>query len=589
VPPSSSRIGYMNKADLSRHLRRIQMRPLIYALKRCLVVFVMLSSVLVNGQTIFISEARIQMAGQNSQNSQNKCSDKKLDDRLWKVMPLRKLPREQVFCLRTSVTIDQNKISATTSLSLSLLAASEVYWDGKLIGINGKVGTTRDSEIPGHIDSLFPIDNALLSHGSHQLAIRASTFFIVDENSPVFLGLRIIDTQSVHQFLMRSSWLATSIMGGLLVIAMLFQLFFWLYQRRTHYQVFSLLCLSAAFLLLAEKWRAMFGYTYDFHQQRMYLVMSFTYALCLLLPSFYLSYYDIRRKAVWLVITVFSLSCAVLLIDEYDSRGIAMFLLTILLSLGINIYALRLKKLGAGLNSIFMLGALLVFAASPIDFTEDRFSLTLFTLVLVMLSTIIREMKYNRMQSLASIRLEAQLLKRNLQPHFLMNSLMLVIEWIEQKPHAAASFVQALAEELRMLVKFSDLALVPLSEEVSLCDRHLEIMAYRYNINCVLDVQGDVRGINIPPAIIHTLIENCFSHNQVPTDSNFTLDINRGAKNIELVLTTPYDKKTKTKGLGIGERYIRSRLTERFGEEYTYQSYAVDASWTNKINFKAQR
>ncbi|MFT6435502.1 MAG: hypothetical protein ACJAVI_003557 [Candidatus Azotimanducaceae bacterium] len=576
----------MIKADPSHHLRRLQMKPLKcwlkLSLKVWLLMFVMVLSVTTNGQTILISEARIQVAGQSD------CGVEKLDDSNWEVIALRKIPRKQAFCLRTSVVIGPDNLSATTSLSLSLLAASEIYWDGKLLGKNGKVGIARDSETPGNIDVLFPIGNELLTLGSHQLAIRASTFFIDDENSPVFLGLRIIDTDSVHKFLMRSSWLATFIMGGLLVITILFQLFFWEYHRRAHYQVFSLLCLSASFLLLAEKWRAMFGYTYDFHPLRMYLVMSFTFAVCLLLPGFYLTYYNIGRKVLCLAITVFLLGCSLLLIGDYDNRGIAMFLLTLLLSLAVNLYALRLRKLGARLNSLFMLCALIVFVNSPTDFAEDRFSLTMFIIVLMMLSTIIREMKDNRMQSLASVRLEAELLKRNLQPHFLMNSLMLVIEWIEQKPDVAASFVQALAEELRMLVKFSDLSSVTLGEEVQLCERHLEIMAYRYNISCRLDVQGDATGISIPPAIIHTQIENCFSHNHVPADSTFKLAVNRSTKDIELVLTTPYDKKTKANGSGIGERYILSRLTEKFGEEYTYRSYADENRWTNKIKFKAQ-
>ncbi|MFT4714478.1 MAG: hypothetical protein ACI8W1_002980, partial [Candidatus Azotimanducaceae bacterium] len=45
---------------------------------------------------------------------------------------------------------------------------------------------------------------------------------------------------------------------------------------------------------------------------------------------------------------------------------------------------------------------------------------------------------------------------------------------------------------------------------------------------------------------------------------------------------------TKANGSGIGERYILSRLTEKFGEEYTYRSYADENRWTNKIKFKAQ-
>ena len=50
---------------------------------------------------------------------------------------------------------------------------------------------------------------------------------------------------------------------------------------------------------------------------------------------------------------------------------------------------------------------------------------------------------------LRSARLELELLKKHIQPHFLLNSLNSVIAWLEEEPSTAVRLVNALAEELR--------------------------------------------------------------------------------------------------------------------------------------------
>jgi len=200
--------------------------------------------------------------------------------------------------------------------------------------------------------------------------------------------------------------------------------------------------------------------------------------------------------------------------------------------------------------------------------------------------SLIQEMKANRVRSLEAASLEADLLRRNLQPHFLMNSLMLVIEWIEQKPQAAVNFVQALAEELRALVKFSNQKEVSLEEEIALCRRHLEIMAYRYNAEYHLNVCGSPLGIRIPPAILHTQIENAYSHNHLASGSEFTLEIKHESNNVALYLCSPINRKQKIEGMGMGERYIHSRLKQYFGQDYRFESGVLEDRWQTIIAFK---
>src|SRR5690606_17242155 len=168
----------------------------------------------------------------------------------------------------------------------------------------------------------------------------------------------------------------------------------------------------------------------------------------------------------------------------------------LLSALGINAWGVIRKWAGALANLLGMVIIAFLYCMAPLTFLEDRFALASFIVVLVTFISIANEMNRSRAQALLSVRMEAELLRRNLQPHFLMNSLMLAIEWIEQKPKAASGFVQALADELGMLVRFSEKKTVSLDEEINLCSKHVNIMAYRYNANYSFEVIGSTAGIN---------------------------------------------------------------------------------------------
>lgn len=532
--------------------------------------------------------------------STDTCEPIEVDDNVWSKISLHELPQHQRFCLRTQLFIKENTFDAA-SLNLSMLASSKIYWDEQLIYENGVVGTNKLSEQPGKIDVVVQIPSPLLSDGSHNITIDVSNFYLDNNIKTYFYGLRILNTDQVYDYIISNAIFSAFILGCLFIFSLLFQLLYWLYQRQPLYQLFSLLCLFSACLLLTEKWRVMFGLNYDLQSVRLQLVMLFTFINCLLLPSFYLIYYQSSYKAKWFVIIVIALLASMFISHDYDDKSIAMYFSSLLATLLINLLMLKKRKVVIWANTLIIFLGIIVFSAEPTKFTEDRFSLTLFAIISVMLVSLIQEMKNNRMRSLASIRLEAELLKRNLHPHFLMNSLMLVIEWIEEKPNAAADFVQALAEELRMLVKFSGQPLVTLEEELSLCQRHIKIMSYRYNTEYTLNVIGLEKAISIPPAIIHTQIENAFSHNIIPDNACFTLEVIRQKNQIILTLTSPFNssfnsspneegkqKNHDFEGIGIGERYIQSRLRECFNHNFSYQSYSKNDTWINIIQFKVK-
>ena len=138
--------------------------------------------------------------------------------------------------------------------------------------------------------------------------------------------------------------------------------------------------------------------------------------------------------------------------------------------------------------------------------------------------------KLQREIELRSMQLETQLLKKNIQPHFIMNTLTSVIEWMEQEPKTGVKFIEALAREFRLLNEISTKKLIPVSSEIELCKSHLEIMSYRKGLNYKLNTNNLDRLELIPPAVFHTIIENGITHNHQET-SEVTFQISFDSTN----------------------------------------------------------
>ncbi|MCB0294650.1 MAG: histidine kinase, partial [Calditrichaeota bacterium] len=138
-----------------------------------------------------------------------------------------------------------------------------------------------------------------------------------------------------------------------------------------------------------------------------------------------------------------------------------------------------------------------------------------FFIFCVMLS-ISRQIKQQNQQhevaKLRSARLETELLKKHIQPHFLMNTLLSIISWIREDPPTAIKLIQSLAEEFRMINQISSQTEIPLSDEVALCRTHLTLMGYRQDVQYALEAQNLPGEEKIPPMIFHTLIENGLTH-----------------------------------------------------------------------------
>jgi LytS/YehU family sensor histidine kinase len=180
-----------------------------------------------------------------------------------------------------------------------------------------------------------------------------------------------------------------------------------------------------------------------------------------------------------------------------------------------------------------------------------------------------------------------------MQPHFLMNCLTQLMELIEVKPKHAAEFIVVLSDEFRQLTEQSDKSQVPLSDEIKLCNNHLAIMSFRYQQSYQLIIDGDVSNILIPSSILHSQIENCFTHNEISSVRAFELIVSTLNGRITLLLKTPIETRIDHQGTGLGERYIKAKLAEidevnkqsKQAQASTFVSYEEQQYWVSKYSF----
>ena len=109
---------------------------------------------------------------------------------------------------------------------------------------------------------------------------------------------------------------------------------------------------------------------------------------------------------------------------------------------------------------------------------------------------------------------ELQLLKAQVHPHFLFNTLNNIYSYSLNKSSKAAELVQKLSNMLRYMVTECDQPLVPLKDELKMIQDYLGLEKIRYGSRLSMQVEikyNDKQGY-ITPLLMIPFVENSFKH-----------------------------------------------------------------------------
>ena len=109
---------------------------------------------------------------------------------------------------------------------------------------------------------------------------------------------------------------------------------------------------------------------------------------------------------------------------------------------------------------------------------------------------------------------QLQMLRMQLQPHFLFNTLHSISALMHKDVRRADSMIVALSDLLRMSLQNIGAQEVPLQSELEFLHRYVEIMTLRFGdrLAVVMDVSEEVRDARVPNLFLQPLVENSFRH-----------------------------------------------------------------------------
>ena len=516
------------------------------------------------------------------------------DDQSWKQSEFQSLRgSDSIQWIRTELEISASYLVPERPLALRLaaLATCEIYWNGEKLGSNGTVGETRGDEIPGSLDWHLYLPREHLTPGRHLVALRCSTHH---RGFRPWMGFYAFLFGDYADLVLEDGDLpapALVSLSGLLMVGLFYLWMAATERRNPSHLPLACLALAAALLVVAESWRSLVGYTYDFHIQRLRLVLGLAWIVNGLLILFLHRRFPVTGRFPIFPWAIPLLTIPPFFVPGFDGRTMAMFLAGYVLALFHTLRAISQGRRGAWLAALALGAGLVTLLVDPFRFLDQHLFFALDGLLLCLLVAHSlegrREQRLRKAAELRSARLENELLKRQLQPHFLMNTLTALEEWIEEDPDVAVEMTQALADELRLLGEMSSKPWVELGQEVELCRRHLEVMGRRLDRRYELELEGIDPRDPVPPAIFHTLVENALSHNRYTgPEVRFRLRRTADSQRRCYVFEAPLAENrpaASTAGQGTGLRYVKARLRESCGHDFQLHQGPARGTWRTEI------
>ncbi|MEM9672304.1 MAG: sensor histidine kinase [Cyclobacteriaceae bacterium] len=147
--------------------------------------------------------------------------------------------------------------------------------------------------------------------------------------------------------------------------------------------------------------------------------------------------------------------------------------------------------------------------------------------------------------------MEMQLLRSQMNPHFLFNALNSIYSYALEGSERAADLIIELSQLTRYQLESSRKGMLPLADEIEFLHNFLSLEETRYGQRCTIDFQinGDDDGYLVPPMLLIPFVENAFKHGVATTNErsfvNVRIDIAQGRLQMIVINSIP-KKATRT-------------------------------------------
>ena len=167
-------------------------------------------------------------------------------------------------------------------------------------------------------------------------------------------------------------------------------------------------------------------------------------------------------------------------------------------------------------------------------------------------------------------------LRRQIEPHFLFNTLNAIAGLVREKRNdAAVNMIAGLSDFLRRTLEDSGRQQVPLGEEMEFLQKYLDIQKVRFGerLQIAVDVPKELFPARVPSLILQLMVENALKHGVAKLAHGGAIRIAASRSNGTLYINVyndgpplPDDWEKTTSGIGIAN--MRTRLQGLYGSAF---------------------
>jgi two-component system, LytTR family, sensor kinase len=168
---------------------------------------------------------------------------------------------------------------------------------------------------------------------------------------------------------------------------------------------------------------------------------------------------------------------------------------------------------------------------------------------------------------------ELEMLRMQLHPHFLFNTLQAAITLVPEDPRAAEDVLLRLSELLRITLDQMGTNEIPLARELEFLDLYIGIQRQRFGDRLTVEIHADASALEhqVPPLLLQPLVENAIHHGIGKHKGEDLIEIyarmEKGGLELEVCNANSVveDSSERLFLRGVGLRNTRARIQHLYG------------------------
>lgn len=181
---------------------------------------------------------------------------------------------------------------------------------------------------------------------------------------------------------------------------------------------------------------------------------------------------------------------------------------------------------------------------------------------------------------------ELKLLRAQLNPHFLFNTLNNLYYLTTQKSDLAPRAILQLSEILDYVLRSGKAMQVSFEEELYQVENYiaLELLRYGDRVTVTKKLDFGFENFQIPPMILLTLVENCFKHGVEPFTNGAWIELKIDTNYSGVSVDVRNSSKSSSVNSGVGLRNLKSQLELIYRDRFEYSAVKMEGEYRVRLN-----